>query len=141
MGRKRFSNTELSFIQERAKHTCEYCKFPVRFSPNPFHVEHIVPLQAGGTNDLDNLAFACDGCNTNKWAYTTWPDPASGQAVRLFHPRTDDWNDHFQWNADFTKILAQTAVGRASADLLQLNREGLVNIRQALRQFGAHPEN
>jgi len=31
-----------------------------------FTVEHIVPRSAGGTNDLENIALACGGCNSEK---------------------------------------------------------------------------
>ncbi|WP_428263108.1 HNH endonuclease [Haliangium sp.] len=29
-------------------------------------IEHIVPRHHGGTDELENLALACDGCNTEK---------------------------------------------------------------------------
>jgi 5-methylcytosine-specific restriction endonuclease McrA len=39
---------------------CAYCY--KRLEEN-FHVEHIVPLAVGGTNDMSNLTLACPECN------------------------------------------------------------------------------
>lgn len=32
------------------------------------HIDHIVPIARGGTNDWDNLTAACGRCNSSKWA-------------------------------------------------------------------------
>jgi len=45
---------------------CHLCKLPV--SREDFHVEHIVALANGGTNELTNLAAAHPRCNTEKGA-------------------------------------------------------------------------
>lgn len=50
----------------RADHLCEYCCSPMSHSLDPFNVEHIVPLSKNGTNELDNLACSCGGCNGHK---------------------------------------------------------------------------
>jgi hypothetical protein len=63
----------------------------------------------------------------------------TGLAVRLFHPRRDRWRDHFAWSGDLLRLEGLTEVGRTTVDALQLNREGLVNIRRALILVGAHP--
>jgi 5-methylcytosine-specific restriction endonuclease McrA len=46
-----------------------------------FHVEHIIPRSAGGGDDLDNLAWACPGCNLSKTSRVILPDPLTGQEV------------------------------------------------------------
>ena len=61
--RRKFTAFEQSFIQQRANRCCEYCKFLLDYSHDAFHIEHIIPLILGGTYELFNLAFACDGCN------------------------------------------------------------------------------
>ncbi len=141
MGRKSLSPRERDFVRERAGGCCEYCKFPVDFSHDAFHIEHIFPLSLGGQWTLDNLAFACDRCNSKKWAHTHGIDPATGTSTPLFHPRFDSWEEHFGWSEDFTQIIGQTPTGRATVELLELNRTGLVNVRRALRAFGVHPAN
>jgi len=37
---------------------------------NTYHIDHAVPLSKGGTNDIDNLVFACTRCNSRKGAKT-----------------------------------------------------------------------
>ena len=68
-------------------------------------------------------------------------DPLSKLEVRLFHPRKDYWPDHFQWNHDGTLIIGMTPVGRATVDLLKVNRESNVNLRMLLMLVGLHPPN
>jgi 5-methylcytosine-specific restriction endonuclease McrA len=50
-------------VAERADFLCEYCFSPRRFSPDSFSIEHIQPKSKSGSDDLDNLALACQGCN------------------------------------------------------------------------------
>jgi hypothetical protein len=88
---------------------------------------------------LSNLALACRGCNLYKSDKTTAIDPISNRTVPLFHPRRQQWNDHFSWNQDGTQIVGLTPIGRATVAALNLNREGLVNLRRTLHQCGEHP--
>ncbi|MDQ2730542.1 MAG: HNH endonuclease [Armatimonadota bacterium] len=108
-------------------------------SHDDFAVEHIQPQVAGGGDTLNNLAFCCQGCNNRKFTAMTALDPATGDDVRLFHPRRQTWTEHFAWTGDFAQVSGLTAVGRATIEKLQLNRPHLVNLRRALRQVGAHP--
>jgi hypothetical protein len=79
------------------------------------------------------------GCNTNKYIYLSWTDPLTGISSLLFHPRNDEWSEHFSWSEDMTLLIGLTPKGRATIELLQMNREGLVNLRKALIAYGAHP--
>lgn len=126
-------------VRARARGICEYCRSQERFATQSFSVEHVIPLQGSGGGDLDNLAFACQGCNNHKYTKTEAIDPISGEIVHLFHPRRDRWLDHFIWNHDFTRIIGLTAEGRATVEALQLNRSGLMNLRRALFRCGEHP--
>jgi len=45
-----------------------------------------------------------------------------GQIVVLFNPRLDNWQDHFRWSHDCTRIIGHTAFGRATLKALRLNR-------------------
>ncbi|MCX6054250.1 MAG: HNH endonuclease [Chloroflexi bacterium] len=126
-------------VAERAKNCCEYCLSQEQYSSDSFSVEHIVPLIKGGKNTLDNLAFACQGCNNRKYTSTEAYDLVGQVTVLLFHPRLHKWEDHFSWSDDGVLILGLTPIGRATVDKLQLNRVGLINLRHILFDAGEHP--
>jgi hypothetical protein len=89
---------------------------------------------------MENLALACGGCNIRKSNFTQAIDHETGLTVGLFHPRTDVWEDHFLWSDDYSLVFGISPVGRATMNLLGLNRKGLVNLRLALAMYGVHPE-
>lgn len=102
-----------------------------------FHVEHVDPRARGGTSVLDNLAWACPGCNLHKSDRVEFPDPATGTPVPLFHPRADRWTDHFRWEGYV--IVPLTDVGRATVEALDLNHPRRLRIRNAERLFSLFP--
>ncbi|NNJ11938.1 HNH endonuclease [Chloroflexales bacterium ZM16-3] len=126
-------------VAERAHSCCEYCRSQARYATQRFSAEHIRPRAHDGQNTLDNLALACQGCNNHKYQKVVAPDPASGQLVRLYHPRQDRWGAHFVWSDDCSLIIGITPVGRATVAALQLNRAGVVNLRHVLYAIGEHP--
>lgn len=126
-------------VTERARNLCEYC-FSLRiYSPQSFSVEHILPKVKGGSDELWNLALACQGCNAYKSDKTKAIDPLSGRKILLYNPRKDVWNKHFAWSEDFLEIVGLTAKGRATVKLLKLNHTEVVNLRRLLRLVGEHP--
>ena len=106
-----------------------------------FDVEHIVPIFADGTTISENLALSCHGCNLHKSSKVEGFDTISEKTVRLFHPRNDEWNEHFIWANEFSVIVGLTPIGRATVETLQLNRKGLINQRKMLRLYGEHLPN
>ena len=102
-----------------------------------FHVEHIVPRSRGGQSVLDNLAWACPGCNLCKSDQVEVVDPLSGNLVSLFDPRSNPWSDHFTW--DGYLIVPLTAIGRATISALNMNHDRRILIRQAEELFGLFP--
>jgi hypothetical protein len=139
MSEVRLTPDQKQAVAERASYCCEYCLSQLSYSPDPFSVDHIIPRTSGGSNHLDNLAYACLGCNSRKFTSTTAIDPVTGQIVALYHPRQQQWNEHFTWNEDLSRIIALTPTGRATLERLQLNREGVVNLRQLLIKIDKHP--
>jgi hypothetical protein len=123
----------------RAQNRCEYCLSRADFATETFAVDHIVPISMGGSNELDNLALACSGCNGRKHNKLEGFDPITGQLAPTFNPRQQKWNDHFAWNEDFTLVIGLTATGRATLHALDMNRHSLINIRMALYVLGKHP--
>jgi hypothetical protein len=126
-------------IERRALGCCEYCRSSALYSPSPFSVDHIIPKSQNGADTLDNLAFACMGCNGSKYSRTTALDGLTSQTVDLFHPRRDRWSDHFCWSEDYQEILALTPTGRATVSALDLNRPTVKNLRRVLIFFETHP--
>jgi len=104
-----------------------------------FTIDHIVPEKRGGSNGTRNLCWCCFWCNVYKQARTEAKDWRSAHLVPLFHPRLDNWRDHFRWSRDSTKIVGRTAVGRATIKALRLNRSMLVKARRVWARFNLHP--
>lgn len=126
-------------VAQRAQELCEYCRCPEAFSPDSFTIDHIQPRQLGGATTLENLAWACFGCNGRKFTRTAHTDPLTGETVPLFNPRKQIWNEHFAWSEDTTQLTGQTPCGRATVEVLALNRFGVVNLRRLLISAGLHP--
>lgn len=139
MPEKRVGTRQKLALAARAGGRCEYCRCPADFSSDPFSAEHILPRVAGGTHHPSNLAYSCLGCNNFKYTSTEAVDPTTGEAAPLYHPRRDQWHDHFAWSDDFTEMIGVTATGRATIERLQLNRRGVVNLRRVLVPAGKHP--
>jgi hypothetical protein len=55
-----------------------------------------------------------------------------------FHPRRQDWHDHFALRADGT-IAGRTPEGRTTVELLDMNDERRVQIRALLLLRGHRP--
>ncbi len=113
---------------KRAGNAREYCRMPQAATPLiPFHVEHIVSKQHGGTDDAGGLALACDRCNADKGPNLASIDPETRTLAVLFNPRRDAWSGHFVVRGG--EILRLTATGRATVQLLKMNAPRRVELR------------
>jgi hypothetical protein len=126
-------------VRNRAGDCCEYCRSCAELTGHDFTVDHIIPESRGGAKLLPNLSWCCFWCNSFKQARTHAPDPRNGRRVALFHPRQDIWHEHFRWNRAATRIIARSAVGRATIAALRLNRPTLVRARRIWVRHGLHP--
>lgn len=97
MPRSKLSDLVKHQVRRRAGGLCEYCHASEQWQYVEFTVDHIVPLDLDGSDDLENLALACFQCNRRKWNRTKGVDPDSGDKVALFNPRSSLWADHFIW--------------------------------------------
>ena len=104
-----------------------------------FEMEHLRPIADGGTDEEVNLWLACRNCNGFKHAKTKAIDPITQTEVALFNPRTQNWNKHFEFSEDKTKIIGKTSCGRATVIALRLNYEQAVNARKIWVKFGLYP--
>jgi hypothetical protein len=124
-------------VLERAGDRCEYCRRHQGLQGARFHLEHILPIARGGATDVANLAWACPGCNLRKSDRVESIDPESGETVPLFHPRTQAWGQHFDW--DDYHVIRLTAIGRATVAALDMNHPRRIRIRNAEQMFGLFP--
>jgi hypothetical protein len=126
-------------VEAEAQYRCGYCLTSQRFTAKKLHLEHIIPIAAGGGSEAENLWLACDLCNSYKGYRTHATDPLTEQTTPLFNPRNQKWTEHFAWNDDGTHILGLTAIGRATVVVLRLNHSFQVEARRWWVQAGWHP--
>lgn len=139
MSNQRVTAEQRRFVEERAQGCCEYCASLASYAPQSFTVEHITPRSKGGETILENLALSCPGCNSHKYNKTQGYDPESGQPAPLYHPRQQNWREHFAWSFDYSIITGLTPTGRATIETLHLNRERVINLRRLLSLQDEHP--
>ena len=116
-------NRRYGTVAARAEHRCEYCRAPEVLFNFRFEVEHVVPMSKRGPDEDSNLALACHGCNLFKSNAETAADPESSESAVLFHPRRDEWSDHFEFDSKSLRIEGTSATGRATVAKLQMNNE------------------
>jgi hypothetical protein len=72
--RRNFSSEERNYIFNVSKGKCHWCKidlvwdYPYKDQPpeNFMHIDHLVPICDGGTNEITNLVGSCRVCNSNR---------------------------------------------------------------------------
>ena len=115
---------------------CAYCHSPVELTVAIFEIEHIKPQSKGGSDELDNLCLACPTCNRYKGSQTEVIDPETNKSTSIFHPRHQKWSQHFVWDEKSGEIIGKTAVGKATVELLKINRPRLTRLRQLWAKLG-----
>jgi len=124
-------------IVERANSHCEYCGLSQAGQAATFHIDHVVPVVAGGAAAEGNLALACVSCSLRKAARQSAQDPETGQEAPIYNPRSQVWHEHFRW--DGVRIMRLTATGRATVAALEMNRAIMLAIRAEEEAVGRHP--
>ena len=129
-------NTLRQVVVGRANGHCEYCLLPDAVTYYPHEVDHILAEKHEGKTVPDNLCLSCIQCNRHKGSDLASIDPTTGDIVLLFHPRKDQWSDHFQLNR--ASIEGITAKGRATVRLLHFNDGEQIDIREELIRMGRY---
>ena len=132
-----FSKKDREFIQKRAKYRCEYCLLLEKYMDCVN--EHIIAKSCGGTDDLDNIANGCIRCNGFKYNKIEGFDEVSNKVARLYHPRTNVWDEHFKWDENYIQIIGITAIGRVTVNTLKMNHQKSKNLRKLMRISFEHP--
>jgi hypothetical protein len=116
------------FVRQRAANRCEFCQIHQDDDPYfRFHIEHILPIKHGGTDDAENLALACRHCNLHKGPNLAGIDSDDGTVTLLFNPRTDGWSKHFMLQGAI--IVGLSNVGRTTIQVLAMNDSDRVDLR------------
>lgn len=127
----------VGLVQKLANHRCEYCHFPLDYAWLPFQVDHIIAEKHAGGSELSNLALSCYYCNSFKGPNIAGINP-QGQAdvaIQLFHPRQDDWQNHFEWAGPL--LIGKSPTGRATIAVLRINEPEAVEVRRWLLDGGS----
>lgn len=62
---------------------CPYCKTKLhKTKRNSFHVDHVMPLSKGGSNEIENLQLLCPTCNLSK--HDKLPEEFAAKFNKLF---------------------------------------------------------
>jgi hypothetical protein len=129
-------NRHYFWVADRAGHRCEYCHAPEKIFNFHFEVDHIFPSSLGGTDTEENFALACTACNLFKSDLIEAFDEATQSFVRLFHPRLDSWQDHFEVDREAATIQGQTDIGRVTVLCLKINSPRQIRARLEWMQMG-----
>ena len=125
-------------VIERANNRCEYCLFPQSASLFTLEIEHIIAERHRGETTAENLALACPHCNRFKGSDLGSIDSQTDQLTPLFHPRQQQWAEHFELCK--AEIRPLTAAGRVTVFLLQFNNLDRLEERQILIASGQYSD-
>jgi len=121
------------------RNRCAYCHTLTSVTGARLVIDYIIPEAAGGQTARENLCLACHSCNEFKGAQVEAQDPLTGKYVPLFHPRQQQWHEHFCWSEDGSETIGLTPVGRATVAALNMNHPDIVEARRRWARVGWHP--
>ena len=126
-------------IFQQSRFRCDYCLASQHILGPLLEIDHIIPVAVGGISEESNLWLACPLCNGAKSDLIQGTDPISGETARFFNPRTDNWQEHFHWLENGSKIQGKTAKGRATVLALKMNEPDVLATRKLWVSVGWHP--
>jgi hypothetical protein len=107
-------------VFQRDQGRCRYCGLVQVGQGAVFHVNHIMPRSRGGMTDESNLALQCPWCSLHKADKTLVKGPSGTDRVPLFHPLTQEWDEHFALTAA-GPLHGKTPTGSATIAALRMN--------------------
>jgi hypothetical protein len=116
-------------VRQRAQYACEFCGIAEINTGGMLTIDHFQPRATAGSNELENLIYACITCNQYKQDY--WPRTET--APRLWNPRQESASEHFIEQED-GQLTALTPTGLFTIKRLRLNRSQLIVARQRRQQ-------
>jgi len=124
-------------VWKRAGNRCEYCGMKQEFDELSLQIEHVIPRKHHGSDTAENLALSCFACNNHKGPNLSGLDPQTQEMTRLFNPRKDKWEEHFEWKGAL--LVGRSPVGRATIDVLAINLPYRHTLRKSLIEEGVFP--
>jgi len=124
-------------VYERASGRCEYCLYPEARALKRHEVDHIIAEKHGGATVESNLCLCCAICNRFKGSDLSAVDPETEEVFTLFHPRRDQWGEHFQLRD--AEIVGLTPKGRVTIRLLRMNDADRIEDRASLIKLKQYP--
>lgn len=97
-------------------------------------MDHFHPQAAGGSDDIENLVYACTACNRFKGDYA--PAQDAPESLRLLCPHRDDLAAHIEETVH-GRLTGLTPRGWFHIQRLHLNRPQLVELRHLHRVLQA----
>jgi len=128
-----------SRLEEADDGQCVYCQTRVDITGQALTTDHIIPVAHGGKTNFLNLCRACRRCNEAKGEQIQATEPFTGEAVPLYDPRRQRWDDHFAWDQTGIRLLGLTAIGRATIVALDINNALILFARRRWVNAGWHP--
>jgi hypothetical protein len=96
----------------------------------PHEVDHIRAQKHNGLSTPENLCWSCALCNSFKGSDVSAYTPDTDELTRLFNPRVDIWNEHFDWSDGV--LIGKTNIAAATIGLLRINSDSRVSHRRLL---------
>ena len=124
-------------VWRRANGRCEYCRMPQTADAAAFEIDHVIARKHAGQTVPSNLCLKCFYCNSFKGSDLAGRDPKTRKLTPLFNPRRHRWTKHFQWQGAY--LTGRTAVGRVTVNLLHVNDDYRVELREGLIEEGVFP--
>lgn len=116
-------------VRARANFACEYCGISETDAGGELTIDHFQPQSFNGSDDVENLVYACFRCNLYKADY--WAETESSS--QIFNPRRHYSTDHFSVAPDGI-IYALSEIAEFTMSRLKLNRPPLVAHRHKINQ-------
>ncbi len=121
-------------IRRRFHYKCAYCGVAESDQGARLTIDHFQPISQGGTNDEENLVYACHACNEFKGDF--WQtDPT----LSLLHPERDDLSQHLVESIQHL-LVPLTDRGRIYIAVARLNRPETVERRRQVYQIAQRQE-
>ncbi len=116
-------------VRTRAGFACEYCGISETDAGGELTIDHFQPQSANGSDNTENLVYACFRCNLYKSDYWTETE----NTLAIFNPRQHSATEHFSVAPDGI-IYAVSEIAEFTIRRLKLNRPPLVAHRRKINQ-------